>query len=103
MLFPAGNIIKKNHTNRKNYNVLFPAGNIIKKNHTNRKNYNVRFPAGKMNSHSFCLKVTVLLLFFEEKNELPLEPPEEGKIIPTSSFNGYSHLSNKLPFWSQYS
>ena len=54
-------------------------------------------------SHSFCLKVTVLLLFFEEKNELPLELPEEGKIIPKSSSNGYSHLSNKLPLWSQYS
>ena len=56
-----------------------------------------------MKSHSFCLKVTVLLLFFEEKNELPLELPEEGKIIPKSSSNGYSHLSNKLPLWSQYS
>ena len=56
-----------------------------------------------MKSHSFCLKVTVLLLFFEEKNEIPLELPEEGKIIPKSSSNGYSHLSNKLPLWSQYS
>ena len=63
----------------------------------------MRFPVGKMKSHSFCLKVTVLLLFFEEKNELPLELPEEGKIITKSLSNGYSHLSNKLPLWSQYS
>ena len=39
----------------------------------------------------------------EKKNELPLELPEEGKIITKSSSNGYSHLSNKLPLWSQYS
>ena len=63
----------------------------------------MRFPAGKMKNHSFCLKVTVLLLFLKEKNELPLELLEEGKIITKSSSNGYSHLSNKLPLWSQYS
>ena len=63
----------------------------------------MRFLVGKMKSHSFCLKVTVLLLFFEEKNELPLELPEEGKIIPKSSSNGYYYLNNKLPLWSQYS
>ena len=56
-----------------------------------------------MKNHSFCLKVTVLLLFLKEKNELPLELLEEGKIITKSSSNGYSHLSNKLPLWSQYS
>ena len=39
----------------------------------------------------------------KKKNELPLELPEEGKIITKSSSNGYSHLSNKLPLWSQYS
>ena len=64
----------------------------------------MRFLVGKMKNHSFCLKVTVLLLFFEEKKkELPLELHEEGKIITKSSSNGYSHLSNKLPLWSQYS
>ena len=69
----------------------------------NLKNHNMRFPVGKMKNHSFCLKVTVLLLFLKEKNELPLELLEEGKIITKSSSNGYSHLSNKLPLWSQYS
>ena len=83
--------------------MLFLAGNIIKKNHMNLKNHNMRFPAGKMKNHSFCLKVTVLLLFLKKKNELPLELLEEGKIITKSSSNGYSHLSNKLPLWSQYS
>ena len=39
----------------------------------------------------------------KKKNELPLELPEEGKIITKSSSNGFSHLSNKLPLWSQYS
>ena len=63
----------------------------------------MRFPVGKMNNHSFCLKVTVLLLFLKGKNELPLELLEEGKIITKSSSNGYSHLSNKLPLSSQYS
>ena len=39
----------------------------------------------------------------KKKNELPLELPEEGKIITKSSSNSFSHLSNKLPLWSQYS
>ena len=59
--------------------MLFPVGNIIKKNHINLKNRNMRFPAGKMKSHSFCLKVTVLLLFFEEKMNYPLSNLKKEK------------------------